>query len=142
MDRYVQWVVATVIVLSVVGRGSASESSSPSGRKKEPTKADAERMIRAAEGGLAPVYAPLAEEIAERLSLAEKEGVGIDLGSGPGTLILELCPRTKLQWVNADINPYFFPHFFRKAEAAGLGGRSVPFRRTPAPCPFATILPR
>jgi SAM-dependent methyltransferase len=93
-------------------------------------------MIRAAEGGLAPVYAPLAEEIVERLSLAEKEGVGIDLGSGPGTLILELCPRTKLQWVNADINPYFFPYFFRKAEAAGLGGRVSALQADACALPF------
>lgn len=80
-------------------------------------------MIAAAEGALAPVYAPLAEEIAETLGLADREGVGIDLGSGPGTLILELCRRTKLHWVNADINPHFFPYFFEKAQSAGYGGR-------------------
>lgn len=80
-------------------------------------------MIAAAEGALAPVYAPLAEEIAETLGLADTEGVGIDLGSGPGTLILELCRRTKLHWLNADINPHFFPYFFEKAQSAGYGGR-------------------
>jgi SAM-dependent methyltransferase len=87
------------------------------------TRASAERMIRAAEGTLAPVYGPLAEEIVERLGLADKDGIGIDLGSGPGTLILELCRRTKLHWINADINPHFFPYFFHKAEATGCGGR-------------------
>jgi SAM-dependent methyltransferase len=92
-------------------------------QKKEYTRAEAQRMIRAAEGTLAPVYAPLAEEMVERLELADKEGVGIDLGSGPGTLILELCRRTKLHWINADINPYFFPYFFQRAEAAGCAGR-------------------
>ncbi|UCD53073.1 MAG: class I SAM-dependent methyltransferase [Phycisphaerales bacterium] len=87
------------------------------------TLAAAERMIAAAEGTLAPVYAPLAEEIAARLDLADKEGIGIDLGSGPGTLIVELCRRTKLHWINGDINPHFFPYFMQKADAAGLGGR-------------------
>ncbi|MHC4521291.1 MAG: class I SAM-dependent methyltransferase, partial [Planctomycetota bacterium] len=86
-------------------------------------KAAAERMIRAAEGPLAPVYKPLAKEITTRLSLAGKEGVGIDLGSGPGTLIVELCRHTKLHWINADINPYFLPYFMRKAEDAGFAGR-------------------
>ncbi len=136
MDRYVRWVVATVVVLSMVGGGGASEPSSASERKKEPTKADAERMIRAAEEGLAPVYAPLAEEIVEKLSLAGKEGVGIDLGSGPGTLILELCRRTKLSWINADINPHFFPYFFRQAEAAGLGGRVSAIQADACALPF------
>jgi ubiquinone/menaquinone biosynthesis C-methylase UbiE len=93
-------------------------------------------MIRAAEGGLAPVYAPLAEEIVERLSLARKEGVAIDLGSGPGTLILELARRTKLHWINADINPYFFPYFYRQAEAAGLGGRISAIRADACALPF------
>ena len=93
-------------------------------------------MIRAAEGGLAPVYAPLAEEMVERLSLADKDGVGIDLGSGPGTLIIELCKRTKLHWINADINPHFFPYFFRRAEAAGYGGRVSAIRADACSLPF------
>ncbi len=92
-------------------------------RGSKHTKADAERMIRAAEGTLAPVYAPLAEEIVEKLALGNTEGIGIDVGSGPGTLILELCKQTKLHWVNADINPHFFPYFFSRAEAAGYSGR-------------------
>jgi len=83
----------------------------------------AERMIRASRGRLAPVYAPLAEQIVTDLSLAEKEGVGIDLGSGPGTLIIELCKRTRLHWINADINPHFFAHFLAQAEANGVGHR-------------------
>lgn len=99
-------------------------------------KDDAERMIRAAEGALAPVYAPLAEELVEKLDLAGKQGVGIDLGSGPGTLILELCKRTNLHWINADINPYFFPYFFEKAQAAGHGGRVSAIQADACDLPF------
>jgi SAM-dependent methyltransferase len=85
---------------------------------------DAERMIGAAKGHLAPVYAPLAKQVVADFGLAEKEGVGIDLGGGPGTLILELCKRTtNLHWVNADVNPHFFPPFFEEAAKAGMGGR-------------------
>ena len=83
----------------------------------------AERMIEASRGRLAPVYAPLAEQIVTDLALAEKGGVGIDLGSGPGTLIVELCKRTRLHWINADINPYFFGHFRALAEAHGVSHR-------------------
>jgi ubiquinone/menaquinone biosynthesis C-methylase UbiE len=80
-------------------------------------------MIKASEGRLAPVYAPLAEQIAVDLDLSGKEGIGIDLGSGPGMLIIELCKRTQLHWINADINPHFFSYFYEQAERRGLSGR-------------------
>jgi SAM-dependent methyltransferase len=117
-------------VVMVVASALGGQTSDP------PQKAGAERMIRAAEGGLAPVYAPLAEEIVEKLNLANKEGVGIDLGSGPGTLIVELAQRTKLHWINADINPYFFPYFFEKAQVAGLGGRVSAIQADACALPF------
>ena len=73
---------------------------------------------------LKPVYAPLAREIADRFDLYDKKGIAIDLGSGPGDLIIELCRVTKyLHWVNADIDPGYFPGFINRADAAGLGGR-------------------
>ena len=49
--------------------------------------------------------------------------------------------QTKLHWINADINPHFFPYFMRKADDAGFAGRvsamradavALPFRATPA----------
>jgi len=84
----------------------------------------AEKFTRTANTVLAPVYAPLAEQIASEHQLADKEGIGIDLGSGPGNLIIELCKRTqKMHWVNADINPFFFPIFFKAAEKAEVGHR-------------------
>ncbi len=87
------------------------------------TREDALRMIQASEGRLAPVYGPLAQQLVADLGLDGKTGIGIDLGSGPGTLILELCQRTKMHWINADINPHFFPYFLQKAEERGCGGR-------------------
>lgn len=87
------------------------------------TREDAQRMIQASEGRLAPVYGPLAQQLVADLGLDRKTGIGIDLGSGPGTLILELCRRTTMHWINADINPHFFPYFLRKAEECGCGGR-------------------
>jgi len=125
------WSLAPV---SVTGAGSKPD------KKSKYTKAGAERMARAAEGTLAPVYAPLAEEIAEKLALAGKQGIGIDVGSGPGTLIVELCKRTKLHWINADINPHFFPYFFAKAEAAGFGGRVSAVRADACALPFRDAL--
>jgi SAM-dependent methyltransferase len=73
---------------------------------------------------LAPVYAPLAEQIVSDFELREKRGTGIDLGSGPGDLIIELCRRTRwMHWVNADIDTRAFPGFLQRAEEAGFRGR-------------------
>ncbi len=73
---------------------------------------------------LAPVYAPLAEQIVNDFELRDARGVGIDLGSGPGDLIIELCKRTRwMHWVDADIDPRVFAGFLRKAEAAGFRQR-------------------
>jgi len=83
----------------------------------------ARAVIKACQGVLAPVYAPLAEQIVVDFDLAEKEGIGIDIGSGPGNLIIELCARTKMHWINADINPHFFPYFFAQAAKRGFGYR-------------------
>jgi SAM-dependent methyltransferase len=103
---------------------------------KKDMKAAAERMIAAAEGSLAPVYEPLAKEIAATLDLTQRQGIGIDLGSGPGTLIVELCRQTKLHWINADINPHFFPYFMRKADDAGFAGRVSAVRADAVALPF------
>jgi len=109
-------------------------------RTKAPGASDrqqgAERMVRASRGTLAPVYAPLAEQIARDFNLADKQGIGIDVGSGPGTLVVELCKRTKLHWINADINPHFFPHFLRLAEVHGLGGRVSAIQADAKALPF------
>ncbi len=87
------------------------------------TEQNALGMIRTSRKTLAPVYAPLAEQIVSDFDLGEKEGIGIDLGSGPGTLIIELCKRTRMYWVNADINPHYFANFYRQAEEHGVGYR-------------------
>ena len=81
------------------------------------TEAAAQRMIAAGKGALKPIYAPLAKQIVADYKLADlPSGIGIDLGSGPGNLIFELCSLTSLHWINADINPHFFAHFFAEAE--------------------------
>ena len=136
MKTSVRWVVLAASMVWAAAVVTASDPAQTPPNRKEHTRADAERMIRAAEGGLAPVYAPLAEEITERLSLADRDGVGIDLGSGPGTLIIELCKRTRLHWINADINPHFFPYFLAKAEAAGCAGRVSAIRADACALPF------
>jgi len=84
----------------------------------------AERMNRAARGCLAPVYPYLADYIVREFDLAERPGIGIDLGSGPGDLIVALARRTRsMYWINADINPYAFEYFFDSAAEAGVTHR-------------------
>ena len=81
----------------------------------------AQQMIQVSGGLLAPVYAPIAAQIVTDYDLAARDGgIGVDLGGGPGALILELCKRTKLHWINADINPYFFAPFFAEAATQGV----------------------
>ena len=111
------------LVLSFYVAGCETVKHAPSHPNEKYTQQDALGMIRASKGTLSPVYAPLAEQIVTDFNLQKKEGVGIDLGSGPGTLILELCQRTRLHWINADINPHFFPHFYEQAKQRGFGHR-------------------
>ncbi|MBN2318414.1 MAG: class I SAM-dependent methyltransferase, partial [Acidobacteria bacterium] len=64
------------------------------------------------------------EQIVAEFGLADRNGIGIDLGSGPGDLIIELCRRTEnMHWINADINPRFFPEFMRRASDVGFEQR-------------------
>jgi len=88
------------------------------------TQAAAQRMITASRELLNPVYEPLAKQIVDDFKLAERSsGTGIDLGSGPGNLIIELCKYTRLHWINADINPYFFAYFHMEAEKKGFANQ-------------------
>jgi len=114
-----------IIALTLLFIGGCCFSSKPSVSPSDEkyTRQNGLGMIKASRGVLEPVYAPLAEQIVADFNLDKKTGVGIDLGSGPGTLIIELCKRTKLHWINADINPHFFAYFFRSAEEHGFGHR-------------------
>ena len=112
------YMLALTLLFCGAGCFNGKSLSSPSGEKY--TKKNALGMIRTSRKGLAPVYTPLAEQIVSDFELKEKDGIGIDLGSGPGTLIIELCKRTKMHWINADINPNFFPNFYRQAEENGV----------------------
>jgi SAM-dependent methyltransferase len=83
-----------------------------------------EKHSRVASSILEPVYGPLAEQVVADFRLAERKGIGIDLGSGPGDLIIELCRRTKqMHWINADIDSRSFPNFMNKVHEAGFAGR-------------------
>jgi len=101
------------------------------------TEEAAQRMIATGQNLLAPVYRPLAEQIAADFGLDQNSsGIGIDIGSGPGNLIFELCALTGLHWVNADINPHFFPHFMAEAQQLGYGHRVSAVFADAAALPF------
>ncbi len=112
-----------VLISLLCGSGCVTVKDAASFPDEKYTEQDALGMIKTSRGTLFPVYAPLAEQIVTDFNLQEKEGIGIDLGSGPGTLILELCERSRLHWINADINPNFFPHFYSQAQQRGFGHR-------------------
>lgn len=131
-------VLAALTVLVGCGGGSprTSNDDRATGVAKEYTREDALRMIQASEGRLSPVYGPLAQQLVDDLGLDGRTGIGIDLGSGPGTLIIELCKRTKMHWINADINPHFFPYFLQQAEDCGYGGRVSAIQADAQALPF------
>jgi len=133
------WMALVALSLLVGCRGPGPRNSND-GRAKEVsneyTREDALRMIRASEGRLAPVYGPLAQQLVDDLDLGGRTGIGIDLGSGPGTLIVELCKRTEMHWINADVNPHFFPHFLQQAEEQGHGGRVSAIQADAQALPF------
>jgi SAM-dependent methyltransferase len=88
------------------------------------TADEAAKFNAQAKGALAPVYPALADFLVARYTLAEKPGIGIDLGSGPGDLLIALCKRTKaFYWINADINPYNFSYFYADAAQAKVTHR-------------------
>jgi len=124
-----------MVSLALAALVAAGCGAAPKGGADTPAQA-AGRMVAASRGALAPVYAPLAEQIVRDFGLAEADGVGIDVGSGPGTLIIELCKRTKMHWINADINPEVFPSFFALADKAGMGGRTSAVRADVKDLPF------
>ena len=110
-----------ILVLLFCGAGCLNDKALSLRSDEKYTEQDALAMIRTSRKTLAPVYAPLAEQIVSDFDLGEKEGMGIDLGSGPGTLIVELCKRTRMHWINADINPNYFVNFYGQAEEHGVG---------------------
>ncbi len=122
MELLQRFYFLTLLLLFCVG-GCLNDKALSLHPEEKYTEQNALGMIRTSRKTLAPVYAPLAEQIVSDFDLGEKEGIGIDLGSGPGTLIVELCKRTRMHWINADINPNFFPNFYRQAEQNHLGHR-------------------
>ena len=74
-------------------------------------------MNQAASQVLAPVYPYLARYIADTFDLHKKNGIGIDVGGGPGNLVTELCRHTSnMYWISSDINPWYFSHVYQKAQ--------------------------
>lgn len=127
-----------VLVLGVSGlsdnRGTPQDVNREN--REEGALEDALRMIRASQERLAPVYGPLAEHLVKELGLKEQGGLGIDIGSGPGTLILELCKRTDMHWINADVNPFFFGYFMRQVNEHNFTGRVSAMRADVHALPF------
>lgn len=111
MRIFVYWVCLFLLLLSA--------APVPAMQQENP-----EKFSPAAASVLEPVYGPLSEQIVADFQLADRKGIGIDLGSGPGNLIIELCRRTReMHWVNADIDPRSFPEFMQKAHEAGFDNR-------------------
>jgi len=110
-------ILSTCLVLLVMGyMGGCSAS-----QQVSETKIQIKGQTKSA---LSPVYVPLADYLTERFALEDQSGIGIDLGSGRGDLIIELAKRSpRMHWINADINTKVFAGFFNKAASAGVSER-------------------
>ena len=87
----------------------------------ETVRVDGEGFTAMKESVLAPVYGPLAEYLVERYDLSEKKGIGIDIGGGPGDLVIALAGLTeRMYWINTDINREILPQVQARARAKGL----------------------
>jgi SAM-dependent methyltransferase len=112
--------ILCALIFSFIARADIVKVPNPEKFKKEST----EKPRDTGPSRLAPVYAPLAEWLVARYNLADKSGIGVDIGGGSGSLVIELCKRSpKMHWINLDINPSVFPDFFWKAQEAGVGGQ-------------------
>jgi len=80
------------------------------------TRADAIKLNEAVRKALKPVYPLLADYIVDRFQLRNRTGIGIDIGGGPGDLVLELCKRTPgFYWINTDVNTFSNEELYRRA---------------------------
>ena len=88
------------------------------------SSAAADEFTVTADSVLAPVYPYLAGYLVKSYGLKNVQGTGIDIGGGPGNLVVELAGRTSgLRWICADINRYFFPTVMAKSRLAGVESR-------------------
>ena len=75
----------------------------------------AQRMQEVAQGRQV-VYEELADYLVKWFDLSEKPGIGIDIGGGPGDLVIHLVKRTKqYYWINSDINTWCAQPFAENA---------------------------
>jgi SAM-dependent methyltransferase len=105
-------ILTLIALMPAVSQPSADRNASAmSGSALRPDyetfgKEAATRMQEVAQGRQV-VYSALAEYLVNRFDLSEKPGIGIDIGSGPGDLIVHLAKRTsQYYWINADINTW------------------------------------
>lgn len=60
----------------------------------------------------------------DELGLRGRSGTGVDIGGGPGDLVLELSSLTPgFYWIDADLNPFFAGYLFQGALEGGCSGR-------------------
>ncbi|MBN2505668.1 MAG: class I SAM-dependent methyltransferase [Verrucomicrobia bacterium] len=106
--------------------GAALRASEPRVRPDHAafSAAQAERMRHVAATALAPVYPFLADYIVDRFDLADRAGIGVDIGGGSGRLVVELCRRTpRYYWINTDLNTHHAAAFWRETLTNGCAHR-------------------
>jgi len=94
----------------------------------------AERMAETARTKFAPVYPALAKQIIEDTGV--KEGICIDLGTGPGALGIALAKAGNFKVYAVDINPFAVAIAQKNAVEAGVSDRFFPMLGNALDLPF------
>ena len=104
VGRIVVLVVCTVMAVNLMAEEGAAVYKTPDYGKF--TEAQAIGFNKTAKSR-ATIYTRLAEYLARAFELGERNGVGIDLGGGPGDLAVELAKRgDRFYWINTDVNSW------------------------------------
>ncbi|MCF7973315.1 MAG: methyltransferase domain-containing protein [Phycisphaerae bacterium] len=103
--------VLAAVMPAVSESQAGRDSGGTSGAAQRPDyetygEAGATKMQKVAQGRQS-VYSELADYLVRLFELSEKPGIGIDIGGGPGDLIVHLVKRTsQFYWINTDINTW------------------------------------
>lgn len=131
MRRFVWLVISTLLVALVfIHLQIVSGANDEVGKLREA----AERMAKTAKTLFAPVYPAVARQIVEDTGI--KEGICIDLGTGPGGLGIALAKGWNFKVYAVDINPFAVAIAQKNAVDAGVGDRFFPMFGDASDLPF------
>lgn len=115
-----------ITLTAAVLEPQADETSTPASRPDyEAFGEGAATNMETVARGRQVVYSEMADYLVKRFELSEKPGIGIDIGGGPGDLIVQLAKRTSRHyWINTDVNTWCARSFATSALRENIAHRT------------------